>query len=132
MARWASACAAALAMSRAPVLRTISTTASSLIGGALLDGVAHNGGLLGAAALHGCDQGQGAFAFAQVVAQVLAHFLGVAGVVQHIVDDLESRSQGLAIGGAGLFHFGVAPASTAASCALASKSWAVLERITCR
>lgn len=60
-----------------------------LLGGALFDGGAHDGGLLRRAALHGGNQGEGAFAFAQVIAQVLAHFLGIACVVEYVVNDLE-------------------------------------------
>ena len=57
----------------------------------------------GIAALHGGDQWQRGFAFAQVVAQVLAHDGGVAGVVQHVVDHLKGGAQGLSVVGAGGF-----------------------------
>ena len=49
------------------------------------------------AALHGQDQGQGGFAFAQVIAQIFPHFCGIAVVVKHIIDDLKSCAEGLAV-----------------------------------
>ena len=78
------------------------------------------------------DQRQRGLAFAQVVAHVLADLVGVAGVVEHVVDHLERGAQRPAIGGAGFLQLGAASASTAPSRALASNSLAVLERITRR
>ncbi len=40
-------------------------------------------------------------AFAQIVAQVFAHLLRIAVVVEHVVDDLKGRAQCLPVGGAG-------------------------------
>ena len=59
--------------------------------------------------------------------------VGVAFVVEHVVDELEGGAERLAVGGAGLLDVAAsAPASTAPSRALASNSLAVLKRITRR
>jgi hypothetical protein len=49
------------------------------------------------AVFHHVDQGQGRLAFAQVVADVLADLGGVAGVVEHVVDQLEGGAQRAAV-----------------------------------
>jgi hypothetical protein len=55
------------------------------------------------APLHRHSKRQRRLAFAQVVADVLAQFLGVAFVVEQVVDELERRAQRPAVAGAGLF-----------------------------
>ena len=44
-------------------------------------------------------------AFPQIIAQILAHFVGISIVVQHIVDHLECGAQSLAVARAGVFYF---------------------------
>ncbi|OIQ79915.1 hypothetical protein GALL_383320 [mine drainage metagenome] len=52
------------------------------------------------APLHGDDQGQGGFALAQVVTDVLAQFRRIAAVVEQIVDQLEcSADRAAGLGG---------------------------------
>jgi hypothetical protein len=48
--------------------------------------------------------GQGRFAFAQVISDVLAQLIRIAIVVQHIINHLEGRSQCLSIFRAALLH----------------------------
>ena len=50
-------------------------------------------GLLGGAVLNGVNQGQGGLALGQIVAHVLAEFVHVALIVEHVVDQLESDAQ---------------------------------------
>ena len=57
-------------------------------------------------ALHGHQQWQGRLAFTQVVADVLAQFLGVALVVEQVVHQLERRAQRPAVAGAGFLDTG--------------------------
>ena len=64
---------------------------------ALLDAAAHKFALLGRAVFHQPDQGQGRFAFAQIVPQVLADLGGVASVVEHVVDQLERGAERAAV-----------------------------------
>ena len=71
-----------------------------LLGVAVLDRLADQRRLVGAAALQRADHGQGDLALAQVVAQVLAELGGIALVVEHVVDDLERRAERLAVVGA--------------------------------
>ena len=67
-----------------------------------LDRLANHVALRRAAHLHGIDQGQRRLALGQVVADVLAQFLGGGVVVQGIVDELERQAQVTAVTHQGL------------------------------
>ena len=69
------------------------TDVLEILDAAFLDGAAYQAGLGFGALAHGVDQRQGRFAFGQVVADVLAEGLGVALVIQQIVDQLEGNAQ---------------------------------------
>ena len=96
-----------------------------VLGLAVQDGLTDDLAVFGRTHFHHADERQGGLALTQVVADVLAQGLALAGVVEHIVDDLEGGAQVSAVGGRG-------PASTAPMRAEASKSLAVLKRMTCR
>ena len=72
------------------------------IGVAGFNRLAQAGADLVAGVGHGVDQGQGGLALGQVVAQVLAQGVGIGGVVEHVVGDLEGQAQVHAIGVHGL------------------------------
>jgi hypothetical protein len=71
---------------------------------AVLNGLAHQVAFGIAAPLHGGDERQRGLAFTQIVAETLAHDGSVAGIVQHIVNDLKGGAQGLSILGARIFQ----------------------------
>ena len=50
-----------------------------------------------AAVSHGVDQRQSGFAFGQIVAHILAHGFCLASIVQHVIHQLESQAQVLAV-----------------------------------
>src|SRR6266571_4626771 len=87
-----------------------------------LDRRAHQRRLLGRSALHHVDQGQCRFALPQVVAQVLAGMRGVAGIVQHVVDQLERRPQVHAVAREAPLELGARLAEYGAS--VTAKLWA--------
>ena len=62
-------------------------------------------------------KGKRGFALAQVVAQILAHYGDIAGVVQYIVNDLKCGSHGLAVFGAGQFPAGLRAGQDGKACA---------------
>src|SRR5690606_37505066 len=72
------------------------------VGVALLDGIADQFALRRGAGFHDADERQRGLALAQVVADVLAQRVGVAAVVEHVVDQLEAGADVPAIGGGGL------------------------------
>ena len=60
---------------------------------ASFDRAAHERLIGGAACSHEVNQGQSHFALAKIISQVLAGLVTIAGVVQHIIDDLKGRPQ---------------------------------------
>ncbi len=85
-----------------PVRRTIVDDLGQPRDLAVLDGVADQVALGRRAARHRDQQRQRGLALAQVVADVLAEFVGVALVVEQVVDELERRAERAAVVGAGL------------------------------
>ena len=59
---------------------------------------APEGAILLAAARVGEDHRQGHLAVAEIVADALAHGLGVGGIIDHVVDELEGDAEIAAIG----------------------------------
>lgn len=68
-----------------------SADAFQVFDAAFLDRLANQRGLFGGAFAHGVDQRQGRLALGQIVTDVLAQGLGVAAVVQQVVDQLEGH-----------------------------------------
>ena len=66
-----------------------------MVAAAVLDGVAHDRSTWARGAFaQGVDQGEGGLALGQVVADVLADLVGVAVVVEDVVDELDTRCRG--------------------------------------
>ena len=98
---------------------------------AVFDGVPDHVSLGVAPVLHCVNQRQGGFALRQVVAQVLAEAGFVGLVVERIVDQLKRGADVPAVAGQGFLDLGRWHRSRPRrSCAPASKSRAVLRRIT--
>ena len=75
-----------------------------VLGLAVQDGLTDDLAVFGRTHFHHADERQGGFALTQVVADVLAQSLALAGVVEHIVDDLEGGAQVSAVGRGGIFQ----------------------------
>jgi hypothetical protein len=78
--------------------------AAKLVNRACFDGLLNERSLFCRPFLHGQNKWQGSFAFPQIVAEVFAHFGGIALVIQNIVNDLKSSAQGLTIVCASFFQ----------------------------
>ena len=63
----------------------------------VLQGVAHGVGHRRLGVLHQINQRQGWFAFGQIVAHVFADFFDIAGIIQHIINNLESGADVAAV-----------------------------------
>ena len=70
-----------------------------LVEAALENGVADHGCLLWRALAHGMNQRQRGLALCQIVADIFPQLASIAGVIQNIINQLESDTQMAAVGG---------------------------------
>jgi len=115
---------------RPPKLATARVISANRSQTAVFDGMADHVALFTTAMLHSINEGEGGFAFRQIVPQVLAQTGFIGLIVERIVHQLKGRPDVASIAGKASSISGVASLNTAAICAPASNSRAVLRPMT--